>query len=239
MYEKIDTLIRGSQELDIELSDLQKDKFLNYKLLLQEWNKKIDITTIIEDEEVDIKHFLDSLTVVSTDIFEGRKKLIDIGTGGGFPGVPLKIYNEDLDITLMDSLNKRIKFLDDVIDKLGFENIVATHGRAEELSLTREYREQYDICVSRAVAQLNTLAEYCLPFVRPGGHFVSMKGPDSEAEVREAKNAIELLGGKLVANYNVRIPESDISHSIVVIEKVRNTPKKYPRGGCKPRKKPL
>ncbi len=239
MSEKIKTLINGCEELEISLNEDQKDKFTLFKELLQEWNEKIDITTIIEDDEVDIKHFLDSLTLIDTDLFNGKSKLIDIGTGGGFPGVPLKIYNDKLDITLMDSLNKRITFLKDVITKLELESIDAIHGRAEEMGRTSEYREQYDICTSRAVAQLDVLVEYCLPFVKVGGYFVSMKGPDPDKEVNEAKNAIKILGGRIIDSYNVRIPESEIEHSIVIIKKERNTPKKYPRGGGKPRKNPL
>lgn len=235
----IDSLLRGLDDLNIDLTDKEKNDFKEYKKLLQEWNEKIDITTIIGDEEVDIKHFLDSLTLVETRLFEGDKKIIDIGTGGGFPGLPLKIYNDDLKVTLMDSLNKRITFLNDVITKLGLEDIDAIHGRAEELSRTDDYREVYDIAVSRAVASLNTLVEYCLPFVRVGGYFISMKGPDYEEELGEAMNGIKTLGGKVIDSYKVKIPESDIEHSIIIIEKINNTPKKYPRGGGKPRKKPL
>lgn len=235
----INTLIEGSKELDIDLGQAREDKFQVYKDLLQEWNEKIDITTIIDDVEVDQKHFLDSLTLVATGLFDGRKKIIDIGTGGGFPGLPLKIYNDELEVSLMDSLNKRINFLDHVIDRLGLDKIQAIHGRAEELSRTEDYREAYDICVSRAVARLNTLVEYCLPFVKEGGYFVSMKGPDYDEELAEAKNAIKLLGGQLKFDRQVTIPGTDITHSIIVIEKVRKTPRKYPRGGGKPRKKPL
>lgn len=235
----IETLIEGSKELNIDLDEKNLESFRTYKRLLQEWNQKIDITTIIEDVEVDIKHFLDSLTPISTNLFEGKKKIIDVGTGGGFPGLPLKIYNNNLDVTLLDSLNKRIKFLDDLIEKLELDKIIAIHGRAEELSRTKEYREIYDICISRAVASLDTLSEYCLPFVKVGGHFISMKGPDIEDELKESKNAINTLGGKLVNAEIIRIPKSDIEHSLIVIEKIKQTPTKYPRGGGKPRKKPL
>lgn len=239
MSEKIKTLIKGCEELEIELNAGQKDKFIKFKELLQEWNQKIDITTIIEDKEVDIKHFLDSLTLLETGLFKGDLKLIDVGTGGGFPGIPLKIYNENINMTLMDSLNKRITFLKDVISKLELKDVEAIHGRAEELGRTDEYREKYDVCTSRAVAQLDVLVEYCLPFVKVGGHFISMKGPNPEEEVNSAKKAIKLLGGRVVDSYNVGIPESDIEHSIIIIEKINNTPRKYPRGGGKPRKNPL
>lgn len=235
----IDLLRRGSEDLNLNLRDMDYERFTIYKKLLKEWNEKINITAITEDEEIDIKHFLDSLSLFTSKYFTGNKKVIDIGTGGGFPGLPLKIVNEDLNLVLLDSLNKRIKFLNEVINSLGLENILALHGRAEELSRKDDHREKYDIAVSRAVASLNTLSEYCLPFVKVGGYFISMKGPDIEEEVRESKNAINTLGGKLVEEKLITIPGSDIVHSLIVIEKRRPTPTKYPRGGGKPRKDPL
>lgn len=235
----IDTLEEGSDDLGISLGQKQKQKFIRYKELLLEWNKKINITAITEDKEVDIKHFLDSLTAFNSDKLKGNKKIIDVGTGGGFPGIPLKIINDDLDITLLDSLNKRISFLKEVIDSLGLQNIDAIHGRAEELSRKDDYREKYDICISRAVASLDTLSEYCLPFVKKGGYFISMKGPEVEKEINLSKNAINILGGKLEDKKIITIPKSDISHSLIIIKKIRQTPTKYPRGGGKPKKKPL
>ncbi|MGO1469682.1 MAG: 16S rRNA (guanine(527)-N(7))-methyltransferase RsmG [Tissierella sp.] len=235
----IDVLLKGVKKLNLELTERDKERFLNYKELLEEWNKKINITTITEDSEVDIKHFLDSLTALSSDLFKGEKSVIDIGTGGGFPGIPLKILSDNLDVTLLDSLNKRIIFLDEVIEKLGLKGIRAMHGRAEELSRKAEYREKYSIAVSRAVASLDTLSEYCLPFVKVGGHFIAMKGPDVEEEIKLGHNAIEILGGKIVESKIVTLPESDIKHSLIIIEKIRQTSQKYPRGGGKPRKKPL
>lgn len=235
----VETLRRGAIELEIKLKDREVNKFITYKEMLKEWNKKINITAITEDEEIDIKHFLDSLSALKSDVIEGKKKIIDIGTGGGFPGLPLKIVNDDLDVTLMDSLNKRIIFLKEVIDKLELKNVEAIHGRAEELSITPKYREQYDICISRAVASLDTLSEYCIPFVKVGGYFIAMKGPDIEEELNSSLNAINKLGGKVVDTKIVDIPESDIRHSLIIIEKIRKTPSKYPRGGGKPRKDPL
>lgn len=235
----IETLIEGSKELDLELDSNQEESFITYKSLLKEWNEKINITTIREDVEIDIKHFLDSLTPLITNLFEGNKKVIDVGTGGGFPGIPLKIIKDDLNVTLLDSLNKRITFLNEVINNIGLQNIVAVHGRAEELSRKSEYREQFHICISRAVASLDTLSEYCLPFVKVGGHFISMKGPDVEEELKLSNSAINTLGGKVVKVENIRIPLSDIEHSLVIIEKVKQTSTKYPRGGGKPRKRPL
>lgn len=235
----IETLEKGSNDLGISLGQKEKEKFLKYKELLLEWNEKINITAITEDREVDIKHFLDSLTAFDSEKLKGNKKIIDIGTGGGFPGLPLKIINDELEVTLLDSLNKRIIFLNEVIENLGLENIDAIHGRAEELSRKEEYREKYDICISRAVASLDTLSEYCLPFVKKGGYFISMKGPEVEDEIKQSKNAINILGGKVECTKIITIPQSDIKHSLIIIKKIRQTPTKYPRGGGKPKKKPL
>lgn len=235
----IDTLIEGSKEFNIDLDEKALGAFRTYKGLLKDWNKKINITSITDDVEIDIKHFLDSLSPLITNLFQGNLSVIDVGTGGGFPGIPLKIINENLEVTLLDSLNKRINFLNVVIDQLGLENIRAIHGRAEELSRRKDYRDQYDICISRAVASLDTLSEYCLPFVKPGGHFISMKGPDLEEELNLSKNAIKTLGGQIEKVEMVKIPLSDIEHSLVIIKKIKQTPTKYPRGGGKPRKKPL
>ena len=235
----VNLLSKGALTLDVDLKDAEINRFIKYKELLKDWNTKINITAITNDDEIDTKHFLDSLTPFVTDIFNGSKKVIDIGTGGGFPGVPLKIVNPDLNITLLDSLNKRIVFLNEVIEQLGLEDIEAVHGRAEELSITLKYREQYDICVSRAVASLDTLSEYCIPFVKVGGYFVSMKGPDIDEELKSSKNAIDTLGGRIVDAKLIEIPETDIVHSLIIIQKIRQTPTKYPRGGGKPRKNPL
>ncbi|WMM24728.1 16S rRNA (guanine(527)-N(7))-methyltransferase RsmG [Tissierella sp. MB52-C2] len=235
----INTLLDGIVDLNIELSQEQQNQFIKYKRLLKEWNEKINITAITDDIEIDVKHFLDSLTPVVTKLFDGKKSIIDIGTGGGFPGLPLKIFNEELKVTLLDSLNKRIIFLNEVIKDLGLKNIEAIHGRAEELGRTENYREQYDICISRAVASLNTLSEYCMPFVKVGGYFISMKGEDVEEELKEAEKGIKILGGSILKKELVKIPKSDIVHSLIIIEKIKETPTKYPRGGGKPKKTPL
>lgn len=235
----ISTLVKGVNDLNIELSNNQIESFVLYKELLKEWNQKINITSITDDIEIDIKHFLDSLTPVVTNLINGKKSLIDIGTGGGFPGIPLKIYNNELKVTLLDSLNKRIIFLDEVIKSLGLKDIDAIHGRAEELGRQKEYREQHDICISRAVASLDTLAEYCIPFVKKGGYFISMKGPDIDEELRNSQKAINILGGKVVDTKILTLPESDIRHSLIVIEKIKETSTKYPRGGGRPRSRPL
>lgn len=235
----IEVLSKGVKDLNLDLTEDQKSKFSLYKDLLSEWNQKINITAITEDNEVDIKHFLDSLTSMVTGLFDEKKSVIDIGTGGGFPGLPLKIMNEDLNITLLDSLNKRIIFLNEVISQLKLKDIIAIHGRAEELGIRPDYREQYDICISRAVASLSTLSEYCIPFVKVGGYFISMKGPEVDEEIKESKKAINLLGGKIIENRIITIPQSDIVHSLIIIEKIKHTPTRYPRGGGKPRKNPL
>lgn len=232
-------LLTASEEIGIELDKKMILDFEKYKSMLKEWNEKINITTITDDQEIDIKHFIDSLSVILSGKFQDKKKVIDIGTGGGFPGIPLKIYNKDLDITLLDSLNKRIIFLSEVIRELKMDNIVPIHGRAEELGIKNEYREAYDICVSRAVASLDTLSEYCIPFVKVGGYFISMKGPNVEEEVNASSKAIEVLGCKVEDIKYITLPGTDITHSLVIIKKIRNTPKKYPRGGGKPKKSPI
>jgi 16S rRNA (guanine527-N7)-methyltransferase len=235
----VNTLIDGAKTLGIALTEEKVDKFILYKKLLKEWNQKINITSITDDIEIDIKHFIDSITPLKTDLFEKKLKVIDIGTGGGFPGIPLKIVKEELEVVLLDSLNKRITFLNEVIDSLQLKDIVAIHGRAEELGRDKEHREKYDIAISRAVASLNTLSEYSLPFVKVGGYFISMKGPEFEEELMEAKKGIEILGGKIIDKKIITLPESDINHSLIIIKKIKETSTKYPRGGGKPKKKPL
>ena len=234
-----DILIKGAEELNISIEEKDINSFEIYKEMLKEWNTKINITTITDDEDIDIKHFLDSLTPLVTNLFDGKKNLIDIGTGGGFPGIPLKIIKRELNVTLLDSLNKRINFLNEVINRLELEDIIAIHARAEEMSIKPVYREKYDIAISRAVASLNTLSEYCIPFVKLGGYFISMKGPDAEEELKSGNNAIKVLGGRIVDKKLICIPESDIMHSLIIIEKIKETPTKYPRNAGKPKKNPL
>lgn len=235
----VDTLVKGAKELKLDINQDDIEKFKNYKELLKEWNKKINITSITDDIEIDIKHFIDSITPLTTNLFRENMKIIDIGTGGGFPGIPLKILKKDLDVVLLDSTMKRINFLKDVIEKLNLDNIVAIHGRAEEYGKDVKHREKYDIAVSRAVASLNTLCEYCLPFVKVGGFFISMKGSQIEDELKEARNSIDILGGEVREVKKIELPLSDISHSLIIIEKIKRTPTKYPRGSGKPKKKPL
>jgi|SRR5699024_1053324 len=236
MTNRLDSILK---EEGFDLSEDILKELEIYKDTLQEWNEFMDLTNIIEDEDVYYKHFLDSLLIMKYFDFEDGKNVIDVGTGAGFPGLPLKIAKKDLNVTLMDSLNKRIKFLNEVIDRDKLTNIEAIHGRAEEMSRTKEYREKYDYAVSRAVARLNTLVEYTLPFVSVGGYFISMKGPQPQEEVEEAKNAIKKLGGELVDVIEYELSDTDNHRSIIIIKKVKKTDKKYPRGGGKPRKKPL
>ncbi|WIV12590.1 16S rRNA (guanine(527)-N(7))-methyltransferase RsmG [Proteiniborus sp. MB09-C3] len=235
----IDTLIRGVSDLQMDISNDKLEKFKVYKNLLKEWNEKINITAIKDDEEIDIKHFLDSLTIFKSGKITGNKRVIDIGTGGGFPGVPMKILEEGLEVVLLDSLNKRLKFLDEVIKGLGLQNIRTLHERAEDLGNNQEYREKFDIAVSRAVASLNILSEYCLPFVKLNGYFIAMKGSDSIEEIDEAEKAIKILGGKIEDKMDVKIPQSDIIHSLLIIKKISHTPTKYPRQSGKIKKNPL
>ena len=229
----------ASKCMGIDLNQDMVEDFSKYKAMLKEWNEKINITSITEDDEIDLKHFADSLSILKSGKFKGNKKVIDVGTGGGFPGLPLKIYNKDLDVTLLDSLNKRIIFLNEVIEELKMDRITPLHGRAEELGIKSEFREQFDVCVSRAVASLDTLSEYCIPFVKVGGYFISMKGPQVEEEVNLSSKAIDVLGCKVEDVIYVTLPGTDITHSLIVIKKERNTPKKYPRGGGKPKKTPI
>lgn len=223
---------------DYGLDTKNIDKFEKYKELILEYNKHTNLTRITEDEEFNVKHFLDSLSLFKTDLFVKDKKIIDIGTGAGFPGLPLKLYNEDLDITLLDSLRKRIDFLNGVIEELGLKKIRAIHARAEEIARDPNYRESYDIAVSRAVANLSTLTEYSMAFVKVGGYFISQKGPEYKEELKSAKRAIELMCGEVKDVIHTPLP-NDIDHYIIVIKKVKATDKKYPRGGGKPRKAPL
>lgn len=216
-----------SKKLNIDLTNEQVEQFERYQNLLLEWNEKINLTAITEENDIIIKHFVDSMTV--SKYFKENDKVIDVGTGAGFPGVPLKIVDKTLKITLLDSLNKRINYLNDVIEKLRFDNVETIHGRAEELSRNSKYREQYDVATARAVANLKTLSEYCLPFVKVGGYFVCMKGSDIEEELSNAKSHIEVLGGKIEEIENFVLPDTDMRRNIIVIKKIKNTDKKYPR----------
>lgn len=232
------TKFRNSMNsIGIELTDSQLNAFETYYDMLIDRNKVMNLTAITEFDEVMDKHFLDSTYLFRSIELKADYKLIDIGTGAGFPGIPLKIVFPELKITLLDSLNKRVGFLNDVIDELNLNDIEAIHGRAEDIARDKAYRASYDIAVSRAVANLSTLSEYCLPFVKIGGKFVSYKSGDCADEVDNAKAAIHLLGGKI--NKIDEFSYSNNSRSFIVIDKVMNTSNKYPRKAGLPSKKPL
>ncbi len=224
-------------DLNIKLNGEQIEKFYTYMNLLIDWNEKINLTAITKPEEIILKHFVDCLTIAN--YIEGNSKLIDMGTGAGFPGVPLKIYRNDLKIVLADSLNKRLNFLNEVIGTLKLNNIETIHARAEELGRNKKYREQFDIATSRAVANLATLSEYLLPFAKIGGKCICMKSAEIDEEISMAKKAITTLGGKVVNKDVFNLPQSDLGRSIVVIKKVKETPGKFPRKPGTPAKEPI
>ena len=225
------------EKLSITLSENQLKQFSMYYEMLIEKNKVMNLTAITEFDEVLEKHFLDSISLIRAKDLHQPITVLDLGTGAGFPGIPLKIVFPELKVTLADSLNKRVLFLQEVIDKLELHDIKAIHGRAEDLARDKEYREQYDLCVSRAVANLSTLTEYCLPFVKLGGEFISYKSGDCADEVTAAKSAVFLLGGKVKENIKFELGES--GRSFIIIEKVKGTPKTYPRKAGTPSKKPF
>lgn len=237
MEYNFDKFLNELKNINVELSEKQLDQFRMYYEMLVEKNKVMNLTGITEWEEVLEKHFLDSISLIRVYNIRQNISVIDMGTGAGFPGVPLKIAFPELRVTLADSLNKRVLFLQEVIDALELKDIEAIHGRAEDLAKDKRYREQYDLSVSRAVANLSTLTEYCLPFVKIGGQFVSYKSGEVDAEVAESKSAVFLLGGKVKEVVKFELGES--GRSFIVIDKVNGTPKTYPRKAGTPSKKPL
>lgn len=246
MNEKLRSFRDDIKELKIELSSRQEEQFFAYYEMLIEKNKVMNLTSITEFDEVMKKHFIDSLCLIkafpdiqSEKSSENGISLIDIGTGAGFPGIPLKIAFPQVKVTLLDSLNKRVHFLQDVICKLELDEINALHGRAEDYAKPELLREKFDICVSRAVANLSILAEYCIPYVRTGGKFISYKSEKSTEEIKNAAHAIQLLGGKTADQINYVLPNTDIYRSLCVIDKYENTPVKYPRKAGIALKKPL
>lgn len=229
-------------ELDITLSDTQTEQFLTYYEMLIERNQVVNLTAITDFDEVLKKHFVDSLSLVKAyDLSHNETEisLLDIGTGAGFPGIPLKIAFPNMKITLMDSLNKRVDFLNEVISALKLDGIDVIHGRAEDFAKPDQLREKYDLCVSRAVANLSTLSEYCLPYVKVGGKFISYKSEKVAEELKEAEYAIDVLGGKVESQIDFTLPDSDIYRNLVVIDKISETPRKYPRKAGTASKNPL
>lgn len=229
------------EQFQITLNDKQKEQFLKYYELLVEWNGFMNLTAITEFDDVMKKHFADSLSIVKafSKIRTEKLKVIDIGTGAGFPGIPLKIVFPQIELTLLDSLQKRLKFLQEVINQLELGEVELIHGRAEDFCKPSMKREQYDLCVSRAVANLATLSELCLPYVKVGGKFIPYKSEKAEEEVREAQKAITLLGGEVKEQIGFELPESNIGRTLVVIEKENITPKKFPRKAGMPAKEPI
>ena len=229
----------GIKEFGITLSDSQIDQFMMYYKILIEWNQVMNLTAITAFNEVCIKHFLDSISLCKVIDCTQEYTLMDVGTGAGFPGIPLKIVFPNLQITLLDSLGKRVKFLNEVIQRLGLHGIQAIHGRAEDYAKANLLREKFDICISRAVANLSTLSEYCIPYVKEGGFFISYKSEKLSEEMSNAKKAIEILGGNIVSQNEFLLPNSDIYRNLLVIQKIALTPKKYPRKAGLPSKEPL
>ena len=230
-------LLEKASTMGVRFSVEQMDKFYKYMNLLIEWNEKINLTAIIEPNEIILKHFIDSITILK-DIKDGST-VVDVGTGAGFPGIPLSIMNPTLKITLVDSLNKRLIFLQEVINELDLKNVELVHARAEEFGRNKKYREKFDIATSRAVANLATLSEYLLPLVKINGKVISMKAGNASQEIEDAKKAIKTLGGNINNIEEFNLPQSDISRTIIIIDKIKETPGKYPRKPGTPSKEPI
>lgn len=236
--ETLETMLsEGAAAFSVGIGTEQTARLMKYKELLLEWNTKINLTAIEEDRDIIIKHFIDSLSILPY-LRNAGEKLVDVGTGGGFPGIPVKIVYESTKVLLLDSLDKRINFLKTVIGGLGLEGIDTMHARAEEAGANPVYRESFDVSVARAVAYLPVLLEYCLPLVKTGGIFIAMKGSSTE-ELEASKKALELLGGGIEEVRELTLPFSDIKRNIIIVRKLRQTPTKYPRKPGKPAKEPL
>ena len=232
-------LIEGAAILGLSLSEEQVNQLLRYKELLLEWNQKLNLTAITDHKEIITKHFLDCLTVNQAIKLENVNSLVDIGTGAGFPGLVIKIAYPHIDITLVDSLNKRLNFLNEVIKELKLEKVRCIHSRAEDLGKREEYREVFDMCASRAVANLAVLSEYTLPFVKQGGYLIALKGQKLDEEIQQGEKAIHILGGKLEEIVDAQVPFTDLNHRIAKIIKVKKTGRQYPRKAGDPAKSPL
>ncbi len=235
----LEVLKTGIEGFGLEASENKLEQLKKYREILVEWNKVMNLTGIEEEREVYIKHFLDSISAVTNNYIKDDISLIDVGTGAGFPGLPLKICLENLDLTLLDSLNKRIKFLEEVSDNLGLNGIEFIHGRAEDFAKDEKYRETFDVATARAVAGLPVLMEFCVPFVKVGGHFICLKGPNANLELEESKKAMEELGIEFVEKIDIKLPDLELNHNILVFKKIKNTPSKYPRKAGKPSKNPI
>jgi 16S rRNA (guanine527-N7)-methyltransferase len=249
MKYQLDKWYQDLNQLHISLTEKQVNQFIAYYELLTEWNTFMNLTAITDFDEVCKKHFTDSLSLIKAEndlienmnchIREDALSVIDVGTGAGFPGIPLKIAFPNLKVTLLDSLNKRVKFLNEVIDKLELDDITAVHGRAEDFARNIDFRNKYDICVSRAVANMSTLSEYCIPFVKVNGLFIPYKSEKITEEIEAAQSALSILGGKVIRQIDYHLPESDYYRNLVLVKKEKETPKKYPRKAGLPSKEPL
>lgn len=226
-----------AEEIEISLDEKQINQFYHYMELLLEWNEKINLTAITKPEDIILKHFVDSMTIAKH--IKKNATIIDVGTGAGFPGIPLKIIREDLQVTLLDSLNKRLLFLEEVIKELALKDITTIHARVEEFGKNKKYREKFDYATSRAVANLATLSEYLIPLVKIDGFCISMKGSEVEEEVEQSKTAISILGGKIEQIETFQLPKSDMNRNIIIVQKIKNTPSKYPRKPGTPSKEPI
>lgn len=233
----VEILKDGAKVYGVDINEENINKFLLYKDILKDWNQKINLTAIEDDEGIVVKHFIDSLTI-SPLLPTEKANIIDVGTGAGFPGIPLKITRDNLEVTLLDSLDKRIKFLNEVISSLKLTGIKSIHGRAEDFGVNKDYREKYDIATARAVAALPVLAEYCLPFVKVGGLFIAMKGSSTD-EIGQSEKALKILGGEIQEIKEIILHGTDMKRNVVIIKKLRQTPTKYPRKAGKPTKEPL
>ena len=229
----------ASNDVGLEFTEGQYEQFIKYMRLLQEWNEKINLTAITEDEEVVKKHFIDCIKAFKSDKIKNSKTIIDVGTGAGFPGLPIAIMNPNVEVTLLDSLNKRINFLNLVVRELGLKNVKTIHSRAEDGARKPELREKFDIATSRAVANMAVLSEFCMPYVKKGGYFVALKGPSIDEELENGSNAIKILGGELKDIIEISIEETDLKHNIVEVKKIKTCPKTYPRKAGTVNKKPL
>ena len=230
---------RGADEASVQLSEKQYEQFIKYMRLVQEWNEKINLTAITEDNDFIKKHFIDCIKAFKSEAIVNAKTIIDVGTGAGFPGVPIAILHPNAKITLLDSLNKRINFLNIVVNELGLTNVTTIHSRAEDGARNPKLREKFDVATSRAVANMAVLSEFCMPYVKKGGYFVALKGPAVDEEMQNGKNAISILGGELENIIEVSIEDTDLKHNIVEVKKVNNCPKTYPRKAGTVNKKPL
>lgn len=234
-----DLMKRAANDVDMEFTEVQYEQFIKYMRLLQEWNEKINLTAITEDEDVIKKHFIDCIKAFKSEPIKNAKTIIDVGTGAGFPGLPIAIMNPEVEVTLLDSLNKRINFLNLVVRELGLKNVTTIHSRAEDGARNPKLREKFDVATSRAVANMAVLSEFCMPYVKKGGHFVALKGPSIDEELQNGSNAIKILGGELKEIIKVSIEETDLQHNIVEVKKVNTCPKTYPRKAGTINKKPL